>query len=132
MRERQRIWLHSRGILSCEQLFLESYFSFSRTLVDQSQMLHNSKHWDALLDYVVMAWHYVRATPVWDNHAHNAVRRHCFKILSYHASSALKHGSTALGEDRVNRLQGKLKAMAVDCEDINDCSSHLGYLLNKM
>lgn len=106
--------------------------AFKKTLVDHSQMLHSSKHWDALLDYVVMAWHYVRLTPVWDNHAHNAVRRHCFKILSYHASSALKHGSTALGQDRVNRFQAKLKSMAADCEDINDCVPHLGYLMNKM
>ncbi|XP_065076035.1 uncharacterized protein LOC135699634 [Ochlerotatus camptorhynchus] len=106
--------------------------AFKKTLVDHSQTLHNSKHWDALLDYVAMAWHYVRSTPVWDNHAHNAVRRHCFKILSYHASSALKYGSTALGEDRVNRLQGKLKAMAADCEDINDCNSYLDYLLNRV
>lgn len=106
--------------------------SFKRTLVDQSQTLHNSKHWDALLDYVLMAWNYVRATPVWDNHAHNAVRRHCFKILSYHAISALKHGLTDLGADRVNRFQQKLKPMTVDCEDVNDCSAYLTYMLEKM
>lgn len=105
--------------------------TFKKTLVEHSQTLHNAKHWDALLDYVTMAWGYVRSTPVWDNHAHNAVRRHCFKILSYHACSALKNGLTALGEDRVIRLQGKLKAMAADCEDINECNSYFDYLLDK-
>lgn len=106
--------------------------AFKKTLIDQSQTLQNSKHWDALLDYVVMAWNYVRSTPTWNNHAHNAVRRHCFKILSYHANSALKNGSTALGKERIDRFQAKLKSMATDCEDINDCNVCLGYLLNKM
>lgn len=106
--------------------------AFKKTLVDQSQTLHNAKHWDALLDYVPMAWGYVRATPVWDNHAHNAVRRHCFKILAYHATSALKHGLTGLGADRVQRFQQKMKAMAADCEDINDCATYLAYLAERM
>lgn len=105
--------------------------TFKKTLVDHSQTLHNAKHWDALFDYVAMAWSYVRSTPVWDNQAHNAVRRHCFKILSYHALSALKNGLTALGEDRVIRLQGKLKAMSADCDDIIECNSYIDYLLNK-
>uniref|UniRef100_A0A8D8DTS5 (northern house mosquito) hypothetical protein n=1 Tax=Culex pipiens TaxID=7175 RepID=A0A8D8DTS5_CULPI len=106
--------------------------SFKKTLVEQAQTLHNAKHWDALLDYVPMAWGYVRATPVWDNHAHNAVRRHCFKILAYHATSALKHGLVALGADRLHRFQQKLKAMAADCEDINDCATYLAYLAERM
>lgn len=106
--------------------------AFKKTMVDQSQMLHNSKHWDALLDYVLMAWNYVRATPVWENHAHNAVRRHCFKILSYHASSALKYGLNALGDERINRFHQKLRTLAADCEDINDCATHLSYLIDKM
>lgn len=106
--------------------------AFKKTLIDQSQMLHNSKHWDALLDYVLMAWNYVRATPVWENHAHNAVRRHCFKILSYHASSALKYGLTDLGEERISRFQQKLKTMTTDCEDINDSANYLAYLMDKI
>ncbi|XP_055608057.1 uncharacterized protein LOC129755536 [Uranotaenia lowii] len=106
--------------------------AFKKTVIDQSQTLHSSKHWDALLDYVLMAWGYVRGTPQWDNHAHNATRRHCFKILSYHATSALKHGLMALGEERIGRFQQKLKAMAADCEDINDCAVYLSYLADKL
>lgn len=106
--------------------------SFKKTIIDQGQLLQNSKHWDALLDYVLMAWNYVRSTPIWDNHAHNAVRRHCFKILSYHANSALKNGSTALGKERIERFHGKLKSMATDFEDINDCNVCIGYILGKL
>lgn len=106
--------------------------AFKKTLVEQSQTLHNAKHWDALLDYVPMAWGYVRSTPVWDNHAHNAVRRHCFKILAYHATSALKHGLMGLGAERVQRFEQKLKTMAADCEDINDCAAYLAYLAERM
>ncbi|XP_055537448.1 uncharacterized protein LOC129725517 [Wyeomyia smithii] len=104
-------------------------FTFKKMIVDHSQMLHNSTHWDALLDYVMMAWGYVRSTPVWDNPAHNAVRKHCFKILSYHASFALKYGHTELGHERLSKFQQKIKAMTVDCEDIQDCVVQLCYLL---
>lgn len=106
-------------------------FIFKKMLVDHSQTLHNSKHWDALLDYVMMAWAYVRATPVWDNPAHNAVRKHCFKILSYHASFALKYGQAELGHERLNKFQQKIKAMANDCEDIQDCVVQLCFLQGK-
>lgn len=38
-----------------------------------------------------MAWKHVRNTPVWDNPAHNAARRQCFKSLSAQCMTALKH-----------------------------------------
>ncbi|XP_058463015.1 uncharacterized protein LOC131437577 [Malaya genurostris] len=104
--------------------------SFKKMLIDHSQTLHNSKHWDALLDYVMMAWNYTRATPVWDNSAHNAVRRHCFKILVYHASSALKYGQAELGQERLNKFQQQIKTMANDCEDVKDCSTIINCLLD--
>ncbi|XP_058832577.1 uncharacterized protein LOC131690668 [Topomyia yanbarensis] len=106
--------------------------SFKKMLIDHSQTLHTSKHWDALLDYVMMAWTYARATPIWDNPPHNAVRRHCFKILAYHASSALKHGQTGLGQERLNKFQQQMKAMTSDCEDINDCTALIRSLLDKV
>lgn len=102
---------------------------FKKAIVDQSQILHNSKHWDALLEYVIMAWSYVRGTPVWENQAHNAVRKHCFKILSYHAISTLKQGSMSLKEELLIKFQQKLKLMTADCEDINDCVIYLSHLV---
>lgn len=100
--------------------------------MDQCQLLCSSGHWDALLDYVILAWNHVRETPVWDNPAHNAVRKHCFKILSYNATTALKHGLTDLGRERVQRFQLNVKDMIADCEDINDCTAYLSYLSDKM
>jgi hypothetical protein len=53
-------------------------------------MLVASQQWDAVCDYVVMAWRYVSATPHWDNPPHNAARRHCFKFLAAQCMIALK------------------------------------------
>ncbi|XP_058176827.1 uncharacterized protein LOC131292652 [Anopheles ziemanni] len=103
--------------------------TFKQTVYGQSQNLYTSRHWDALLDYVMMAWTHVRETPVYENAKHNAVRRYCFKLLSHHASNALKHGSTALGRDRVVRLQHKLTAMVSDWAEVNECSKCIEYIM---
>ncbi|XP_035785387.1 uncharacterized protein LOC118463135 [Anopheles albimanus] len=104
--------------------------TFKQTINAHSQTLYSSRHWDALLDYVLMAWPYVRETPVYENARHNATRRYCFKLLAHHATSALKHGSMALGKERIIRLQQKLPAMAADWAEIGDCSRCLSYILN--
>ncbi|XP_052859692.1 uncharacterized protein LOC128266942 [Anopheles cruzii] len=104
--------------------------TFKQTIHSQSQTLHTSRHWDALLDYVLVAWPYVRDTPVYENAKHNAIRRYCFKLLSHHATNALKHGSTGLGQERIVRLQQKLPAMVADWSEIGECNRCLDYILN--
>jgi Cut8, nuclear proteasome tether protein len=94
--------------------------------------LYESKNWDALLDYVSIAWNYVRATPIWDNHAHNAVRRHCFKILSYHAQIALRHGGVELGHKRVDDFEARLNDMAKDCDEVTTCQQCIGYIKQRI
>lgn len=103
--------------------------AFKKTVVDQSRVLHDAHHWDALLDYSMMAWHYVKSTPVWDNHSHNSMRRQCFKLLTAHCLAALKYGGAQLGEQRLQEFSGRLNAMAVDGEDISTCSSTLNKLI---
>ena len=44
------------------------------------------------MDHAVMAWTYVRSTPVWDNAPHNNARRQCFKALAANALQAIKKG----------------------------------------
>lgn len=46
-----------------------------------------------MIDYVLMAWAYVKATPLWDNPPHNAARRQCFKSLASQCMTALKKGT---------------------------------------
>ncbi|XP_058066066.1 uncharacterized protein LOC131215691 [Anopheles bellator] len=103
--------------------------TFKQTIHSQSQTLYASRHWDALLDYVLVAWPYVRDTPVYENAKHNAIRRYCFKLLSHHATNALKHGSRGLGQERIVRLQQKLPAMVTDWSEIGDCNRCLDYIL---
>lgn len=103
--------------------------TFKQTLHSQAQNLYASRHWDALLDYVLMAWTHVRETPVYDNTKHNATRRYCFKLLAHHATSALKHGGLGLGTERVGRFQQKLPGMIEDCVEISECSKCVEYIM---
>lgn len=104
--------------------------TFKKTVVDQSQQLNESENWDALIDYCLMAWPIVRATPIWDNKTHNSIRRSCFKILSWHCLCALKTAGCALGEQRLKDLLNQMASMKVDCDDISSCEPHLDNLLD--
>jgi hypothetical protein len=108
------------------------FFSPFRTVIDQNKSLYESKNWDALLDYVKMAWAYVRATPIWDNQAHNAMRRHCFKILSYNAAIALRHGSIDLGRKRVEEFEARIADMTKDCDEIATCQQYISYIKQRI
>lgn len=99
--------------------------SFKKTIVEQSRQLNDSENWDALLDYCLMAWSYVRATPIWENTSHNATRRSCFKILSWHSLCALKSARELLGERRLNEFFAHIESMQIDCDDIALCATHL-------
>ncbi len=91
--------------------------SFKKTIMDHTNTLNISKNWDALLDYTQMAWTYVKATPIWDNHSHNTCRRSCFKILSNHLYVALKQGGILLGEHRIYELSNRIWNMSNECND---------------
>uniref|UniRef100_A0A182NIF0 Uncharacterized protein n=1 Tax=Anopheles dirus TaxID=7168 RepID=A0A182NIF0_9DIPT len=103
--------------------------TFKQTVHSQSQNLYASRHWDALLDYVLMAWTHVRETPVYESDKHNATRRYCFKLLAHHASTALKHGALGLGTERVARFQQKLPCMVADFAEIGECSRCIEYIM---
>lgn len=103
--------------------------SFNRAIIEQSQQLSESENWDALVDYVLMAWKIVRATPVWENKAHNAIRRSCFKAMASLCMRALKHGGLALGAKRLHNLSNSIETMKADCDDITTCMRLLDDLL---
>ncbi|XP_075233373.1 uncharacterized protein LOC142331380 [Lycorma delicatula] len=97
--------------------------AFKKCLVEQGRTLVDSQQWGAVLDYVVMAWNYARATPVWDNPPHNTPRRSCFKTLAAQCMTALKGGKfpTEFTDDLYTKLKGFLE----DCDDIQACLHHL-------
>lgn len=98
------------------------------SITAHTSKLNAGLHWDALIDYTILAWTYVRATPVWDNNSHNLIRRQCFKLLSNHCLNALKLGGLRLGTQRLQIVENSIKEWAKDFEDALACVS----MLNKM
>merc|ERR1712147_620651 len=45
--------------------------TFKRSVVEQLKPLLEGEQWVGVLDYSVLAWGYVKATPVWENPTHN-------------------------------------------------------------
>lgn len=105
--------------------------AFKKCIFEQSKTLAESCHWDSLLDYVGLAWNYVKATPVWDNPSHNLSRRLCFKQLILQANNAMDNGGVYLGEKRLREFDGRLKSMTLDCDDANACHEVIEKLLQK-
>ncbi|XP_016955965.1 uncharacterized protein LOC108028569 [Drosophila biarmipes] len=103
---------------------------FKRVLQSQAKRLHDSTHWDALVDYVTMAWQCVASTPNWESHAHNAVRRQCFKLLACSCYAAIKHGGMRLGQSRLEALERNLREWSKDYEDVLSCVNALQRTLN--
>lgn len=78
--------------------FIKVYPVSQKCVLDQGRTLLDSQHWDAVMDYVLLAWSYVRATPLWDNPPHNAARRQCFKALASQCMTALKKGTWTIDQ----------------------------------
>lgn len=99
--------------------------AFKKQIIEQSRQLNDSEHWDALIDYCLMAWPLIRVTPIWENNSHNAMRRSCFKILSWHCLCALKNAGHQLGNERLNIFYSNIETMQIDCDDIGSCANLL-------
>lgn len=101
-----------------------------RAIGTHCKILLDSHHFDAVIDYVLMAWNYVRGLPVWDEPSHNQVKKDCFKVLSLHARAAVRTGGMSLGSERVTHFRNKLKSMSSDYEEISKCHEALNFLAN--
>uniref|UniRef100_A0A2H1W0E1 SFRICE_009080 n=1 Tax=Spodoptera frugiperda TaxID=7108 RepID=A0A2H1W0E1_SPOFR len=97
--------------------------AFKKCVVEQGKVLVESQHWESVLQYVFLAWSYVKATPLWDNQPHNAQRKQCFKALTTYCMTALKKGN--LQKDVLADVQDKLEGMVADSEEIASCLKHV-------
>ncbi|XP_018801000.1 PREDICTED: uncharacterized protein LOC108976393 [Bactrocera latifrons] len=104
---------------------------FKRLLSAHTKQLYDSGNWDALLDYVTMAWPIVRATPHWDSATHNVIRRQCFKLLACHCIASLKNGGQRLGMARLHETERNLREWTRDYEDVQSCLSALNKAIAK-
>ncbi|KAM7358740.1 uncharacterized protein ACRADG_003602 [Cochliomyia hominivorax] len=104
---------------------------FKRLLTQHTKQLHDSAHWDALLDYIFVAWPCVKATPNWDNATHNTIRKQCFKLLTCNCMAAVKCGGMHLGSSRLHTLERSLREWSQDYEDVLSCINTLNKALSK-
>ncbi|XP_063625417.1 uncharacterized protein LOC134797113 [Cydia splendana] len=97
--------------------------AFKKCVIEQGKTLVESQHWNSVMDYVFLAWSYVRATPVWDHQPHNATRKQCFKALINFCMSALKKAT--FDREFLVDVQDKLQGMVSDAEEIQSCLKHV-------
>lgn len=100
-----------------------------RSIVSNCKLLQDSHAFDALIDFVMIAWTYVRGLPTFDEVQHNAGKKDCFKHLALSARLALKQAGERLGSDRINNFRNRFKSMANDFEEIEK-SRELLFSLN--
>jgi len=77
--------------------------AFKKSLVEDLAMLLEAAQWASVLEYVIMSWEIVGATPVWANSTHNASRNSCFKHLATSVVKVVKQQSFIIPCD--TRLQ---------------------------
>merc|ERR1712029_501303 len=96
---------------------------FKKAVVDSVKSLLEGQQWLAIIDYTVMAWAYVQATPVWENPSHNNIRKTCFKSLAASCMTALKKGH--FKAEQCEEIKRKLSKLKADSDEIVICLKHL-------
>lgn len=96
---------------------------FKKAVVDSVKSLLEGQQWLAIIDYTVMAWAYVQATPVWENPSHNNIRKTCFKSLAASCMTALKKGN--FKAEQCEEIKEKLSKLKADSDEIVICLKHL-------
>jgi len=97
--------------------------AFKKAVREGPKRLVAGRQWLALVDYSVMAWGYVQATPVWGNHAHNNVRSACFKNLAGNCMLAIKKGG--FSREQCGEIRKKLVNIQADSEEMRACVKYL-------
>lgn len=102
---------------------------FKKAVVDSVKSLLEGQQWLAIIDYTVMAWAYVQATPVWENPSHNNIRKTCFKSLAASCMTALKKGNFKV--EQCEEIKKKLSKLKADSDEIVICLKHLEEMTSK-
>jgi len=97
--------------------------TFKRAVVDQVKPLLEGEQWVGVLDYSVLAWGYVKATPVWENPTHNSTRKSCFRALAAASMTALRRGHFTLEE--LTGIRAKMAKLQVDSDEVIVCLKYI-------
>lgn len=97
--------------------------TFKRAVVESVKTLLDSHQWLAVIDFTVLAWAYVAATPVWQNPSHNNIRKTCFKTLAASSMTALRKGN--FSKDEGEEIKKKMIKLREASDEINICLKYL-------
>ncbi|XP_013788424.1 uncharacterized protein LOC106472333 [Limulus polyphemus] len=103
--------------------------AFKKACIQQGRQLIESQQWGAAVDYVMLAWSYVRHLPDWDESTHNCIKAQCFKTLSTQCMTSVK--KMAMDIDEVEDIVERLQEMVQDSETILPCLKYSQSLLEK-
>jgi len=78
--------------------------AFKKSLLEDLAMLLEAGQWASVLEYVIMAWDIVQATPVWANPPHNASRNSCFKHLAMSVVRVMNQPSYIIPSNTSSKL----------------------------
>ena len=102
--------------------------AFKKAVCEGMKTLIESQQWLSAIDYTVMAWGYVKATPVWSNPPHNNVRKTCFKTLATSCMRALKEGN--FKADQWLNIKGKLEKLKSESDEILVCVKYIDFIMS--
>ncbi|XP_059484001.1 uncharacterized protein LOC132201665 isoform X2 [Neocloeon triangulifer] len=102
---------------------------FKKAVIDFGRQLVESENYGSVIEYVTMAWGYVKATPTWENAIHNTARRTCFKTLAAYCMTAIKSGCFTPNE--YQRIAEKLELLVGDSDDIQSCLKQVTVIRTK-
>lgn len=104
--------------------------SFKRKCLERGQQLCSAEQWSALLEYVQLAWSFVRKLPDWDDAAHNRTKLLCFRGLAVLCMTALK--KALLEPCHLGALIARLREMQEDSTSIASCIKFVEARLEKL
>ena len=97
--------------------------TFKRAVVEQVKPLLEGEQWVGVLDYSVLAWGYVKATPVWENPTHNNTRKSCFRALAAASMTALRRGHFT--KDQLTGIRAKMAKLQADSDEVIVCLKYI-------
>jgi len=103
---------------------------FKRCVQEQCNQLVEAQQWMSLVDYCLLSWSYVRATPNWDSPQHNATRRLCFKTLAQNCLNGIKEATWT--KDQLENLLKKVEQARSDHDEMEHCIQHIQTVLSNL
>ncbi|XP_003746093.2 uncharacterized protein LOC100897785 [Galendromus occidentalis] len=91
--------------------------AFKLKVTSHTESLLRGEQWSAGLEYVLLAWPYVRQLPEWRDNIQNRTRLQCFKILAGLLATCLPL-CTNLTDAHKEVLARRLNAMKPDCPQV--------------